>query len=317
VLIYKDVYKDYKLACPNISYFIIYDYKTNKIRLSPCCELIDIYKEFDVQYFIDNLEEIFKNYKEERNKIIEKKCLPDKAFYINLNYSENKIQEAINLSIDSACNINCKFCSYAKDRKNQSKDESEKRIQVSNEILKKMLSIHFAQSSEFIFRSTGIGEPFFNNYFKNEWLFNVKKENFNSIRIISNVNCVDTNYLKKLKCYTDENKIDIKITASFDGVNKENYERIMMGANFEKAVENILFLNKNNMLDSINYSITSESVNEFKKYNIIDEFKKLGFEGATLFLMKETRFDKKTNEINILYDEFINKYNGNSFIKIS
>ena len=103
--------------------------------------------------------------------------------------------------------------------------------------------------------STSLGEPFL---FKNEMLDWIK--NCKEMYAITNATLLDTEYIIKLSRYSNK----FKLAVSFDSIKKETYEKIRVGANFEKTMENLLLLKKVNLLDQVLYCVQSDNITEKK-----------------------------------------------------
>ena len=68
--------------------------------------------------------------------------------------------------------------------------------------------------------------------------------------------------------------IDFEVVVSIDSIYKENFEKIRVGANFEKVLENIDYLNKKGFLKNIDFCVQRDNFDEIPF--VIQFFEALG-----------------------------------------
>jgi len=205
-----------------------------------------------------------------------------KTFYIQWHFTEN-------------CNLRCKHC-YQKsyDLKNISKQEI---IKIAG-ILDNAMSVwkHKGRVS-----LTG-GEPFL----QEDILFSLldffsHAENFYWIGILTNGTLIDQNIAKRLKTYPKLKEIQISI----DGATPETHNAIRGKAAFERAIEGLQCLIRNDLKTSVMCTLTT--LNKTEVIDIIDLCLNLGvnyltFERVTP-INNEDKLSLNMNEIKNIYEQ--------------
>jgi len=140
----------------------------------------------------------------------------------------------LTFEVTNICNLNCRMCF----KRGISETNYEN---MSLEVFKKALNdAHPTTGVTFV----GLGEPLLNPDFY-EMLVESKKRDL-IVNFVTNGTALTEDWCKKLV----DLKID-KVSVSFDGATKETYEKIRMGSNFEKVIENIkMFVNTRNEVNS-------------------------------------------------------------------
>lgn len=288
---------------------IDYDFSKDVILIFPCVmDNKQIKTEYNRKDFINNFDLYINEYIHSIRRYVYYNCsFKNCTHYKNIKFNSNPTDIWVQISIDLACNIKCNFCFNKKIRLEESAEEKKTRKEIQDIIYKKTLFMNIN------LYSNENGEPFFDSYFKNEWIF----ANTNNLQITTNALLLDENYIKKIYEHYSGIKKNIRISVSIASFDKDNYEKIMSGALFSKAIENIKILNKFGILGTINYLINKDNFTEVvSKQNIISKFKDLGFEGCHIFINKNCNSEKNQKEINAVYDDIIRQNGDNSFLEI-
>ena len=242
---------------------INYNREHNKIYLKPCSAVVPINKNFifDPEYFINNFDNIIKTYEkfdinnlnEYYSGFCEVQCHLNNSNKLCQKYSYNKTITNIQLDILQSCNLNCIMCSHYKV---YNKYEKELYIKILNSITNSKL--HFKGINPCIG-----GEPFLYKDIIFNFLYNCK--NIDDILILTNGSLLSEEDLLKLsRIY------NVKLRFSIDGISKEIYEKIRIGSNFEKVLENLKQAIKLGICDKVHYvyqkSNYSDSLNLVKNF---------------------------------------------------
>jgi MoaA/NifB/PqqE/SkfB family radical SAM enzyme len=272
---YNDFYK-----CKAKCVYITYDYSLDSIQIGFCPKKYVF--TLPIEEYLNNMEKFNNTVFNNNYSIL---CNNDCDF-------KTTEEKKLVINIDKSCNLNCTMC-YAHNIDNIiGKDEIAKRRKLQNIIYKNIIEKNIYMDA---ISPTEMGEPFFNNYFKNEWLFKITSKNVKDVLIISNIQCIDKEYIDKLYEYFNNNNLNIHITASIDSFEKNRYENIRKNASFEKTIENALYLKSKNILSGLNYSITEYTVDEIENNNIHERFRELGFENTNMYFSKECRPNYKSD----------------------
>lgn len=197
--------------------------------------------------------------------------------------------------ITHGCNLRCKHCIV---NASENIDNDVSLNDVINFLEK--LSEH-----NVLINFTG-GEPFYRKDFKEILLYCVKKSI--DIQIITNGLLLDSEYIDILKLY------NIHLGISVESFNKDSYEMIRGKNTFDKLIDNLDKLNKNNIKFDIYTTINYYNINEFdgifkyaKKYDCNIHFNDITVDGRAKFnpdLMINN--DNVVNEIVNLSDKYFN-----------
>jgi len=244
-----------------------YDREKDIVYLTPCCNAIP--KEYKrpiawkSDYFINNFELCLEDYHSAKlynlNDWYNGTCLKSNRLESNIcglckGYTWNKSTTIIENSISKSCNLKCIMCNLG-----NTYNKNEKRI--SDFIYEKLPKMNLDT-----ILTTTAGEPFIDKKIIFKLLDNSK--NIRCIYITTNGSLLDDKDIIKLSKYKN-----LKITVSLDSINKDIYEKIRIGSNFDKVFHNIIMLNKYNLLDHINYVLQITNIDEHTELN--NFFKKL------------------------------------------
>ena len=209
-----------------------YSKDSDEIILKPCCigEIVHTYKS---AYFIDNIETCIKDY-----------CNTKDIKNIDCRYSNCNSGniDTIELSIYKGCNLECIMC-------HQEHISNLKELDVYIKLM------NYFTSKKYNIVSTTLGEPFILKDKMLKWI-----ENSYNMCVITNCTLVTKGYIDELVKYKNK----LKILVSLDSVVKDTYEKIRVGANFDTVIDNILYLNKLNLLDKIIYCVQQNNITERK-----------------------------------------------------
>ena len=195
------------------------------------------------EYFINNINECIEKYKNfsmlDLNNYYIGDCIKSLRIESDMkklcnNYDYNKKLSIIENSVSHGCNLKCIMCVLGKPVKKKEQEISKKIYEYLKDL--KLDTI-----------VTGTcGEPFVD---KNTILDLAKNNKSKTIYITTNGTLLNKNDIEELA------KCNVKLSVSIDGITKETYEKIRVGANFEKVLQNIIMLNKFKILSHVNYVV--------------------------------------------------------------
>lgn len=192
-------------------------------------------------------------------------------------------------SVDSACNLCCPSCRLIKNQLFYKKSYSR---------LKNLLELGVRNIT-----LNGSGETFFNRYILN-CLFEITKEKYpylENIHIITNGTLLNNTMWASLP--KDFKNLVREILVSVDAANKETYQKVRLGGNFDQLVKNLRLiggLRKNGEIERFGMAFVLQQANA---YEILD-FVKLAHDMGVDFV------SLKSIENWGLYDymDFINRF---------
>lgn len=247
--------------------------KSDKIVLLPCCTLTPKFElepfVWEPEYFINNVNECLEIYKNKNMSVLDRfyngRCAyctyNDKFNRICINYEGNYELEKVENSILKSCNLHCIMCS-ARDEYN------EKEVYLYNRLYEEL-------DKKYQINTTAHGETFL---YKKQ-LYDVVLPKFPKINILTNGMLINDDDIEKLSKYKDK----LEISFSFDSDIKEIYEKIRVGANFEKVYGNLIKLKKAGLLLDVYFVIQ-----ELNKSTCLDTMERLEKEGIiTRFIIKD------------------------------
>lgn len=139
-------------------------------------------------------------------------------------YKIESYPQMLNISIDDTCNLNCKFCKLNKKKDTIIFEERKWLAEKIIDIMPNIEKIYLA----------GIGEVFFSPIYR--LLLNKKRATKGvEINIVTNLMLFQEKDIELLQL--NYNKINIYV--SIDAATKETYEKIRIGANYEKLLINL------------------------------------------------------------------------------
>lgn len=193
------------------------------------------------------------------------------------------------------CNLKCKMCLTQK-------ASSEENLSLYFKLLEKVKG---NKLKELILNS--FGEPFLKKEETFNYLKSLTKDDFEQVLIITNgtlINEEDIKFLSNLK-------IKISVIVSNDAITKETYDKIRIGGNFDKVVNNTILLKKYGILKCVNVVIQPLNVEEIPL--IENYWEKYGIKVHFVFVRgvsdEITQFRKDIKDGKILKD-FLKKHSG-------
>lgn len=234
-----------------------YDRIEDKICMLPCCSSRLPYNNYnkslkiDADYFIKNFDKCIENYinmdlsylkSNFKGKCYVKECLEnlDNLCY---EYDGNKNIIEMNNSIATTCNLNCIMCPF-----NHTYCKREVELyHIVNKLITKYNPIRWSP--------TELGEPFL---YKKELYEILDNNSFKEIFMFTNASLLDDNDINKLATYKNIKEIVI----SMDSHVKETYEKIRIGSNYNKVINNIMKLKNSGIKISVNYVAQMTNKNE-------------------------------------------------------
>ena len=287
-----------------------FSYDTNRIKIIRCChresEIIhemtydDIFKMSAAEFmqFLYDLYKIIPSNHDYKTyyycKTKEKIC----------NYCDSYFNE-IYVDILTHCNLKCSFCHI-----HQHFIKTDEDIKLYFDILNKLRNNHLK-----ILNLTCNGEPF---YFKKDifnYLESLTSDDFEVVKIISNLTLLNFNDIVHLYNIQKKNNIKIQIIASCSGITEETYKIMHNNNLFNKVVPNIRLLNYFGLLCAINFVIAPENLCElpnlksFWANNGVHDYQVVG--SVIIDNHDEYRIKNATNIVldSIEYKNFIQQLN--------
>ena len=154
----------------------------------------------------------------------------------------------VDLEVSRVCNLKCPRCLRNAPSSLCLKENKLCSLQTVKDLLEEIPSI-------VTFNFMGDGEPTCNPEFQDIIKY-IASKNINTI-----VTTNGTLLTEKIVKEWAENKI-YRVHVSIDGATKETYERIRVGAIFEKTIENLKLLRKASIPVCVNMLLTEDNVNE-------------------------------------------------------
>lgn len=284
-----------------------YDRDMDMVYITPCCNAKP--KKFikpiawKSEYFISNFERCLEDYHsanlQDLNDWYFGTCLKANRLESSISglctgYTWNKSTTIIENSISRTCNLNCIMC-------NLGSKYNSKEMKISNFVYNKISKMNLDT-----LLTTTAGEPFIDK----EGIFNLleRSKQIRCIYITTNGSLLNEDDIIRLSKY-----YNLKITVSLDSINKETYEKIRLGSNFDTVFNNVLFLKKYGILDHINYVLQLANINEC--FNVNDFFQSYDIKVDYLLDNSEIKNKELQNKLNVLKggDSYLYKYNANRF----
>lgn len=196
--------------------------------------------------------------------------------------------ENVQVSLLKACNLNCYHCF------NTVHKDSSIRIKLNTYCLNKLRSHNLNT-----LRLSGSGEIFVYYDSLITYLKSLNTQDFKNIKFFTNGNLLSDERLEELKNISIQTGVNYIFSYSVDAVTKETYEKIRIGGDFNKVLQNIKktisLFSKNNVF--LMFTIKKPNREEAKLYHQF--YKELfGFEDTHIgmnfdTLNKENDIDKK------------------------
>ena len=246
---------------PNGTLYLRYNYRHNTISLARCC-LLRPFTELPLDEFlkIKNIIEYAKNF-DYSDKIEFWPGTEDRCKICN--FPKNKITQ-VGIGLSYACNLNCYHCFY----EGHHKDDD----QLKDLYFKILYNIK-NNNLESI-QLTDVGEPFFHFYKTLDYLKSLTLNDTKNVNFLTNASLLSKNKIRMLKEISDFTGVNYTFVISIDGCTKDTYEKTRTNSNFEKVIENAIYLNQ---LFHVGINFTIKRPNMSDVLNIKPFFKNLGF----------------------------------------
>ena len=240
---------------------IDYDRNLDLIFFKPCSSscLKELKQPFswDPDFFLNNIEYCIEQYEKENLRNLNEKFNGTCEFMEHTgfdklcnNFYNNKKIKYLNIAIFKSCNLNCVMCHYKQ-------KFNDREVYIYLTLLKKLETVKNIESVNISIS----GEPFL---FKKEIFEFFEKTKFQKY-ILTNGTLLNHDDLDRLSKFNN-----IKFTISIDGITKENYEKIRVGANFEKVYDNMMYAKKIGLLYEVHYVM--QELNKSETDYVIDFF---------------------------------------------
>lgn len=185
------------------------------------------------------------SYNYEDKRLLGSKCWPEKE----CDWRKESIKE-IGVCISRACNIHCVHCGYRTDTSEKDKENYFKVLEKIKGNNLKYISL------------TSVGEPFIYKKETFDYLKSLTLKDCKIVKIQTNATLIDKKDVDSLEEIKNNSGINFEVVVSIDSIYKENFEKIRVGANFEKVLENIEYLNKKGFLRNIDFCVQRDNFDE-------------------------------------------------------
>ena len=194
-----------------------------------------------------------------------KRFKQDLSKYLQLN---NNYPRSIFIEVTPLCNLKCAFCPCYIEGEEVTRFRKTKYMSLDN--FKRIVD-HIGEKFNFQMNFTYSGEPL------------VNKDVFKMIRYLADRNIPSSVYSNAMLLTPERTKEMLesgldRFMVSFDSITKETYERIRIGSNFDKVIENIRFLIKSRNASGLvkpfvemQMIMTNQNSDEQKKFKALSE----------------------------------------------
>lgn len=203
--------------------------------------LNDILESKDILSFLKEVH----SYNYEDKKLLGSKCWPEEK----CDWRNESIKE-IGVCISRACNIHCVHCGYRIDPSEKDKENYFKVLEKIKGNKLKYISL------------TSVGEPFIYKEETFDYLKSLTLNDCEIVKIQTNATLIDEKDIDLLEEIKNNSGINFEVVVSIDSIYKENFEKIRIGAQFEKILENINYLNKKGFLRNIDFCVQRDNFDE-------------------------------------------------------
>lgn len=247
---------------------ITYEPKGKTVCLSRCCYLYPFIVDMPIKDFL-KIKDLISFAEEVSNKPITKKPAY-KDWCTCLCTITSKI-EVVTVSFSKACNLHCYHCFF-----NEHKDEPDTR-DLQFETLEKIKG-HSLEKIHLI----SSGEVFFYYYKVVQFLKSLTYKDTKIIDFQSNLTLLNKARIDELKSISDITGVIYNFSPSIDGITKESFEAIRVGAKWEQVMENLLYLRDTFGAHNIfiNFTLKKPAFSEVKQ--IKPFFKDLGLDNVQI-----------------------------------
>lgn len=276
----------HKCFIPKGTLYLRYIPNKNTITLSRCC-LLQPFIEMSLEdfYKIDDIIEYAKTYNYNGYNFwpgSSDRCP-------TCNFPKDEISQ-VGIGFSYACNLKCYHCFY---------DGYHKDTPFLKDLyfttLEKIKGHHLDN-----IQLTDVGEPFFYYYKIVDYLKSLKSyEDTYGVNFLTNGNLLSKDRIDTLVKISNDTNIKYYFIISIDGITKETYENTRIGGNFEKTIENAVYLNQ--FFDvGINYTIRKPNMSDV--LNIKPFFKNLGFKKVDIYY---DIFDDECKKLFYQYEDIL------------
>lgn len=207
---------------------ITYEPKGKTVCLSRCCYLYPFIVDMPIKDFL-KIKDLISFAEEASNKPITKK--PAYKDWCTCPCTITPKIEVVTVSFSKACNLHCYHCFFT-----EHKDEPDTR-DLQFETLEKIKG-HSLEKIHLI----SSGEVFFYYYKVVQFLKNLTYKDTKIIDFQSNLTLLNKARIDELKSISDITGVTYNFSPSIDGITKESFEAVRIGANWEHVMENLLYL---------------------------------------------------------------------------
>ena len=247
---------------------ITYEPKGKTVCLSRCCYLYPFVVDMPIKDFL-KIKDLISFAEEVSNKPITKK--PAYKDWCTCSCTITSKIEVVTVSFSKACNLHCYHCFF-----NEHKDEPDTR-DLQFETLEKIKG-HSLEKIHLI----SSGEVFFYYYKVVQFLKSLTYKDTKIIDFQSNLTLLSKARIDELKSISDITGVIYNFSPSIDGITKESFEAVRVGAKWEQVMENLLYLRDTFGAHNIfiNFTLKKPAFSEVKQ--IKPFFKDLGIDNVQI-----------------------------------
>lgn len=247
---------------------ITYEPKGKTVCLSRCCYLYPFIVDMPIKDFL-KIKDLISFAEEASNKPITKK--PAYKDWCTCPCTITSKIEVVTVSFSKACNLHCYHCFF-----NEHKDEPDTR-DLQFETLEKIKG-HSLEKIHLI----SSGEVFFYYYKVVQFLKSLTYKDTKIIDFQSNLTLLNKARIDELKSISDITGVIYNFSPSIDGITKESFEAVRVGAKWEQVMENLLYLRDTFGAHNIfiNFTLKKPAFSEVKQ--IKPFFKDLGIDNVQI-----------------------------------
>ena len=182
------------------------------------------------------------------------------------------------ISTFRACNLDCIMCSTHR------KGATDKEVRLTKLLLEGIKGHKLD-----IVTPTLIGEPFALDFFI-DWCKSLTAEDLKEVHVLTNGMLLNREIIADLHNTMKTNGVSLRLDFSIDASTKELYERIRVGGDFDKVLDNAQYCAELGILSYVNYVVLPK-INEHELPYLKEAFAKLGLPEPQLLFAHVNRPD--------------------------
>ena len=240
---------------------ITYEPKGKTVCLSRCCYIHPFVVDMPIKDFL-KIKDLISFAEEESSKVDILKKPAYEGWCTCPCILSPKI-EVVTVSFSKACNLHCYHCFFT-----EHKDEPDTR-DLQFETLEKIKG-HSLEKIHLI----SSGEVFFYYYKVIQFLKGLTPKDTKVVDFQSNLTLLSHSRIDELKAISDATGVIYNFSPSIDGITKESFEAVRIGASWEKVMDNLLYLRDTFGSQNIfvNFTLKKPAFSEINKVKAFFKF---------------------------------------------